>query len=123
MYTYNAEVLRVLDGDTIDVLIDLGFSTHRKIRVRLYGINAPESRTRDLAEKKLGLAAKERLINILEEQDNKVILESHGVGKYGRCLGELFYNKDLPEGGFIRTSINNQLVIEGHGVQYFGGKR
>lgn len=123
MYTYNAEVLRVVDGDTIDVLIDLGFSTHRKIRVRLYGINAPESRTRDLAEKKLGLAAKERLINILEEQDNKVILESHGVGKYGRCLGELFYNKDLPEGGFIRTSINNQLVIEGHGVQYFGGKR
>ena len=123
MYTYNAEVLRVLDGDTIDVLIDLGFSTHRKIRVRLYGINAPESRTRDLAEKKLGLAAKERLINILEEQDNKVILESHGVGKYGRCLGELFYNKDLPEGGFIRTSINNQLVIEGHGIQYFGGKR
>lgn len=123
MYTYNAEVLRVVDGDTIDVLIDLGFSTHRKIRVRLYGINAPESRTRDLAEKKLGLAAKERLINILEEQDNKVILESHGVGKYGRCLGELFYNKDLPEGGYIRTSINNQLVIEGHGVQYFGGKR
>ena len=123
MYTYNAEVLRVVDGDTIDVLIDLGFSTHRKIRVRLYGINAPESRTRDLAEKKLGLAAKERLINILEEQDNKVILESHGVGKYGRCLGELFYNKDLPEGGDIRTSINNQLVIEGHGVQYFGGKR
>ena len=87
------------------------------------GINTPESRTRDLAEKKLGLAAKERLINILEEQDNKVILESHGVGKYGRCLGELFYNKDLPEGGYIRTSINNQLVIEGHGVQYFGGKR
>ena len=123
MYTYNAEVLRGVDGDTIDVLIDLGFSTHRKIRVRLYGINAPESRTRDLAEKKLGLAAKERLINILEEQDNKVILESHGVGKYGRCLGELFYNKDLPEGGFIRTSINNQLVIEGQGVQYFGGKR
>ena len=111
MYTYNAEVLRVVDGDTIDVLIDLGFSTHRKIRVRLYGINAPESRTRDLAEKKLGLAAKERLINILEEQDNKVILESHGVGKYGRCLGELFYNKDLPEGGYIRTSINNQLRI------------
>ena len=123
MYTYNAEVLRVVDGDTIDVLIDVGVSTPRKSRVRRYGINAPESRTRDLAEKKLGLAAKERLINILEEQDNKVILESHGVGKYGRCLGELFYNKDLPEGGFIRTSINNQLVIEGHGVQYFGGKR
>ena len=123
MYTYNAKVLRVVDGDTIDVLIDLGFSTHRKIRVRLYGINTPESRTRDLAEKKLGLAAKVRLIEILDEQDNEITLESHGVGKYGRCLGELFYEKDLPEGGKIKTSINNQLVVEGHGVQYFGGKR
>ena len=124
MYTYNAKVLRVVDGDTIDVLIDLGFSTHRKIRVRLYGINTPESRTRDLAEKKLGLAAKDRLIEILDEQDNEIMLESHGVGKYGRCLGELFYEKELPEGGgSVRTSINNQLVVEGHGVQYFGGKR
>ena len=123
MYTYNAKVLRVVDGDTIDVLIDLGFSTHRKIRVRLYGINTPESRTRDLAEKKLGLAAKDRLIEILDEQDNEITLESHGVGKYGRCLGELFYEKELPEGGKIKTSINNQLVVEGHGVQYFGGKR
>ena len=123
MYTYNAKVLRVVDGDTIDVLIDLGFSTHRKIRVRLYGINTPESRTRDLAEKKLGLAANDRLIEILDEQDNEITLESHGVGKYGRCLGELFYEKELPEGGKIKTSINNQLVVEGHGVQYFGGKR
>ena len=124
MYTYNAKVLRVVDGDTIDVLIDLGFSTHRKIRVRLYGINTPESRTRDLAEKKLGLAAKDRLIEILDEHDNEIMLESHGVGKYGRCLGELFYEKEQPEGGgSVRTSINNQLVVEGHGVQYFGGKR
>jgi len=131
MYIYNVKVLRVVDGDTIDVLVDLGFSTHRKIRVRLYGINAPESRTRDLAEKKLGLAAKERLIEILDEQGNEVMLKSHGVGKYGRCLGELFYYRtevDEDENGDmieeeLKTSINNQLVVEGHGVRYYGGKR
>ena len=65
MYEYNAQVLRVVDGDTVDVLIDCGFSTFRKERVRLYGINAPESRTRDKEEKKRGLAAKERLDQLI----------------------------------------------------------
>ena len=131
MFTYNATILRVVDGDTVDVMVDLGFSTHRKIRVRLYGINAPESRTRDLAEKKLGLAAKARLIEILDEQDNQIFLKSYGVGKYGRCLGELFYNRiEIEEDDdgetyeeTLKTSINNQLVVEGHGVRYYGGKR
>ena len=130
MFVYNATILRVVDGDTVDALVDLGFSTHRKIRVRLYGINTPESRTRDLAEKKLGLAAKARLIEILDEQDNQVFLKSHGVGKYGRCLGELFYNRiEIEEDDgetyeeTLKTSINNQLIVEGHGVRYYGGKR
>jgi len=61
MYEYNAEVLRVVDGDTVDVLIDVGFSTFKKERVHLHGINTPECRTRDLEEKKKGLAAKDRL--------------------------------------------------------------
>jgi micrococcal nuclease len=61
MYTYEAKVVRVVDGDTIDALIDLGFDIHKKIRIRMVGINTPESRTRDLEEKKLGLAAKARL--------------------------------------------------------------
>jgi micrococcal nuclease len=61
MYEYDAKVLRVIDGDTVDALIDIGFSVWVKKRIRLYGINTPESRTRDLEEKKLGLAAKEQL--------------------------------------------------------------
>ena len=130
-YEYKATVLRVVDGDTVDALVDLGFSTHRKIRVRLYGIDAPESRTRDLEEKKRGLAAKARLVEILEELDNKITIKSHGIGKYGRCLGELFYDRveqNEDEDGEIweetlKTSINNQLIVEGHGVSYHGGKR
>ena len=86
MYTYKAKVVRVVDGDTIDALIDLGFDIHKKIRIRMVGMNAPESRTRDLEEKKRGLAAKARLKEILKEGKNKFILESQGVGKYGRCL-------------------------------------
>ena len=65
MYEYNAEVLRVVDGDTIDVLIDVGFSTFKKERVRLHGINTPECRTPDLEEKKKGLAAKDRLETLI----------------------------------------------------------
>ena len=118
MYTYQAQVTRVVDGDTIDALVDLGFDIHKSIRIRLVGMNAPESRTRDLEEKKLGLAAKTRLIEILQSNENKFVLESQGVGKYGRCLGELFITMDEKE-----TCINKQLILEGHAYEYFGGKR
>ena len=114
MYTYEAKVIKVVDGDTIDALIDLGFDMHKSIRVRLVGINSPESRTRDLEEKKRGLAAKARLKEILKSNKNKIILESQGVGKYGRCLGIIRIND---------TNVNQQLVQEGHAVEYFGGKR
>ena len=114
MYEYKAIVERVVDGDTIDVIIDLGFKTWKKVRVRMEGINTPESRTRDLEEKKLGLAAKARLKEILSENDNEFILESHGVGKYGRCLAVIRIND---------TSVNQQLIEEGHATEYFGGKR
>ena len=117
MFEYNAVVDRVVDGDTVDATIDLGFDTWKKTRIRFYGINAPESRTRDLEEKKKGLAAKERLIEILKANDNKFVLKSHGVGKYGRCLGEL-YVETLGE-----ISVQQTLINEGHGVAYFGGKR
>ena len=70
MFEYNAVLDRVVDGDTIDATIDLGFDTWKKTRIRFYGINAPESRTRDLEEKKKGLAAKERLIEILKAKLN-----------------------------------------------------
>ena len=117
MFEYNAVLDRVVDGDTVDATIDLGFDTWKKTRIRFYGINAPESRTRDLEEKKKGLAAKERLIEILKANDNKFVLKSHGVGKYGRCLGEL-YVETLGE-----VSVQQTLINEGHGVAYFGGKR
>ena len=117
MFEYNAVLDRLVDGDTVDAIIDLGFDTWKKTRIRFYGINAPESRTRNLEEKKKGLAAKARLIEILQLNDNKFVLKSHGVGKYGRCLGEL-YVETLGE-----TSIQQTLINEGHGVSYFGGKR
>ena len=117
MFEYNAVLDRVIDGDTVDATIDLGFDTWKKTRIRFYGINTPESRTRDLEVKKRGLAAKDRLIEILKANDNKFVLKSHGVGKYGRCLGELFV-ETLGE-----TSVQETLINEGHGVAYFGGKR
>ena len=89
MYTYKIKLDRVLDGDTIDAHIDLGFDIHVKKRIRFQGINAPESRTRDLEEKARGLAAKDRLKNLLEGA-NEIQLKSHGVGKYGRVLAEIY---------------------------------
>ena len=114
MYEYKAVVNRVVDGDTIDVTIDLGFSVWKKMRVRMEGINTPESRTRDLEEKKRGLAAKDRLIEILEYNDNKCLLKVSGVGKYGRCLGVIFLGE---------SKLQDILLEEGHAVEYFGGKR
>ena len=80
MYEYSCIVVKVIDGDTVDVDIDLGFGMWlRNERVRIHGIDTPESRTRDLEEKKRGLAAKDRVIEILKENDNKFLLKSHGA--------------------------------------------
>ena len=88
MYTYKITVDRVVDGDTIDANIDLGFDVSVKKRIRFMGINAPESRTRNAEEKVKGLAAKERVKGLLEDAET-ITVKSHGVGKFGRCLGEL----------------------------------
>ena len=114
MYIYKEKCLRVVDGDTIDAQIDLGFDTHKVIRIRLVGINAAESRTRDLEEKVRGLAAKQFVKDILKKHKNEFVLHSQGVGKYGRCLGELFVNE---------VNVNKKLIEEGHAVEYYGGKR
>ena len=112
MYEYKVkEVVKVVDGDTIDVVIDLGFYLSIKKRVRLEGINAPESRTRNLSEKKRGLKAKARLKEMCESD---LVLKCHGLGKYGRVLGEFFVDG---------KSLNKLMVTEGHAVEYFGGKR
>ena len=122
MYTYNIELLKVVDGDTIDANIDLGFNVTVKKRVRFLGVNAPESRTRDLEEKARGLAAKDRVKQLLEGTKT-IQLKSHGVGKYGRCLGELHI--DIVDGQEKMTleSVNELLIKEGHAVEYYGGKR
>ncbi len=126
MYEYNAVLDRVVDGDTIDVTIDLGFNVWKKIRVRMEGINTPESRTRDLEEKKRGLAAKDRLIEILKFNDNKCRLKVSGVGKYGRALATVFVDSLSAlngKDGITLIDVNKQLIKEGHAVEYWGGKR
>ena len=122
MYEYKIKLDRVIDGDTVDAYIDLGFDVSVKKRIRFMGINTPESRTRDLEEKARGLAAKERVQELLEGCEN-IKLTSHGVGKYGRCLGELFI--DIVDGKEKLTmeSVNQLLIKEGHAKEYFGGKR
>ena len=111
MYKYNAKLIRVIDGDTVDALIDLGLDVWVKKRIRLHGIDTPETRTRDLEEKKAGIAAKDRLSELMERCDYKFVLVSHGVGKYGRCLGELFIENS-------QESVNQMLINEGHAQIY-----
>jgi len=127
MYQYKAELIRVIDGDTVDAMIDCGFSTFKKERIRLYGINTPETRTRDLKEKEKGLAAKARLIELLKEGDNKFIVETSidKKGKYGRLLGKLFRIKKSEHQALASStkSYNEILLEEGHAKEYFGGKK
>jgi len=123
MYNYNATCTRVVDGDTVDAMIDLGFGVHVKKRIRLAGINAPESRTRDKQEKILGLAAKERLVEILDGAANHFELESQELGKYGRVLGRLQIDKIAGKDVITKVCVNDLLVKEGHAVEYDGGKR
>jgi len=126
MYEYNALIDRVVDGDTLKCTVDLGFSTWKKITVRMEGINTPESRTRDLEEKKLGLAAKARLQEILELNDNKCILKVSGLGKFGRALATVHVKTLTPtseESSITLINVNQQLIVEGHAKEYYGGKR
>ena len=112
MYRYKVEVTRVVDGDTVDVDIDLGFGmTYKKQRVRLMGIDTPESRTRDLQEKFYGKQSKKFLSSVLK--DKVVTLLSHDKGKFGRIIGDLFI-----EGNDM--SVNQQMIQAHHAVPYFG---
>ena len=122
MYTYKIKLDRVVDGDTIDAYIDLGFNVSVKKRIRFMGINTPESRTRDLEEKARGLAAKDRVKQLLEGA-NEIQLKSSGVGKYGRCLGELHIDTVDGQEKMTLENLNELLIREGHAVEYHGGKR
>ena len=116
-FYYGCELLRVIYGDTIDVKADLGFDVSLKLRLRFAGINTPESRTRNLEEKALGLAAKARLKEVLESADS-IEFESFGKGKFGRVLATPYAVI-----GDERTDVCQLLVREDHARLYDGGKR
>ena len=121
-YIYRGKLERVVDGDTIDALIDVGFDIWIKKRIRYSGIDTWESRTRDLAEKAKGLEAKARNKELLMEISSKsgyFRLKSHGVGKYGRVLGEIF----IEDSEGKQYNINETLISEGHAYVYEGGKK
>ena len=116
-YGYSCELIRVVDGDTCDAYISLGFDVRVKKRIRFMGVDTWESRTRNLEEKKKGLEAKAFTKHLLEDSDDgKFSIISHGVGKYGRVLGELFVKGH-------DTSVNELLKEHGHAYEYHGEKK
>ena len=114
---YSCKLVRVVDGDTCDAMIDLGFNVWVKNRIRFMGVDAWESRTRNKEEKVKGLAAKAYTKDLLENSDEgKFVLKSYGVGKYGRVLAELFVKGH-------EQSVNQLLIENGHAYEYEGGKK
>jgi len=122
---YNFRVVsvdKVLDGDTIDVTIDLGFDLYKKERVRIAGVDTPEKRTRDLEEKALGIDATNWMKGKLEDTINgedELIIRTElkgGMGKYGRLLGWLYVGDDV-------VSLNEQMISEGYAWEYDGGTK
>ena len=112
----------VVDGDTVDMLCDLGFDVRMQLRLRLAKINTPESRTRNKAEKILGLKAKAFLKDVLESAD-RIEFESHDRGKYGRVLATLFVVGGVAGNGTLSINVNELLVKKKHARRYDGGKR
>ena len=116
------EINKVVDGDTIDVTIDLGFDLYKKERVRIAGVDTPEKRTRDLEEKELGIDAtnwmKENLEGAIDGDDELTIRTElkGGVGKYGRLLGWLYVGDE-------EVSLNEQMITEGYAWDYDGGTK
>lgn len=114
MYIYKAKVLKVLDGDSADVLIDLGCNVHIKERIRFYGIDAPETRTRNKIEKEKGLMVKQYVKNAIEGKTIKI--KTNEKGKFGRYLATIWYDEK-------EQSLNDELVEKKMAKAYFGGKR
>ena len=116
------KIVKVLDGDTIDVLIDLGFDLYKKERVRIAGVDTPEKRTRDLEEKELGIDAtnwmKDKLTETIKGDEELTIRTElkGGVGKYGRLLGWLYI-------GDASISLNELMIEEGYAWEYDGGTK
>lgn len=118
-FWYGATLLKVIDGDTIELMIDLGFNIHHKIRVRLYGVNTPESRTKDLAEKDMGMKAKAYtqdwltnhkwvFVNTIPDKNDK----------YGRILARIFSSDDIDDP--TTACLNKDIIQSGYAREYFG---
>lgn len=118
-FWYGATVLKVIDGDTLDLRVDLGFKIHHEIRVRLYGVNTPESRTKELAEKALGLKAKQFTqdwltnhkwvyVNTIPDKNDK----------YGRILANIYSSEDIFNP--ITACLNKDIIQSGYAREYFG---
>ena len=121
-YIYRAKLDRVVDGDTVDALIDVGFDIWFKKRIRFKGVDTWESRTRNLEEKALGLKAKARTKELLEKVSSKsgyFRLKSYGLGKYGRVLGEIF----IMDNEGKQWNVKETLIAEGHAYVYDGGTK
>lgn len=117
-FFYEAEVLKVIDGDTLDLMIDLGFDVHHRVRVRLYGLNTPESRTSDDAEKERGLIAKNYTSDWVKKSDRIFIKTvKDKTEKYGRILAQIYADEKCT------ICLNEDLIKSGNAVEYFGGKR
>ena len=117
-FCYGAKIEKVIDGDTVDLSVDLGFDIHHKIRVRLYGVDTPESRTVNKAEKEAGLKAKE-FVKTWAETHSTVLIETvkDKNEKYGRVLAKIYANVDNSE------CLNERLISEGFAKAYFGEKK
>ena len=119
MFEYNCTIVKVIDGDTVDVDIDLGFGVWlKKQRIRLYGIDTPESRTRDLEEKKYGLVAKEFVEAHLPLGSTRILTTVQDkTGKYGRILGKFkAYDRDLD----AWVNMNQWMIVKHLAVEYHG---
>lgn len=106
-YVYQAEIVRVIDGDTVDAVVDLGFDIKYNVRLRLRGIDTMEIRDHDPEKRAHGLKARQRMIELVEGKI--VVIESHKTDKYGRYLADIYLNE---------TNINQQLITEGLAVPY-----
>lgn len=117
-FCYGAKIEKVIDGDTVDLIVDLGFNIHHKIRVRLYGVDTPESRTVNKAEKEAGLKAKE-FVKSWSETHSTVLIETvkDKNEKYGRVLAKIYADENKNE------CLNERLTSEGFAKSYFGDKK
>jgi micrococcal nuclease len=118
-FWYGAKLLKVIDGDTVELMVDLGFNIHHKMRVRLYGVNTPESRTKDLAEKSMGLKAKKFTEDWLTSHEWVFVNTIPDKNdKYGRILARIFSSDQIND---PKTAcLNTDIIQAGYAREYFG---